>query len=234
MKEHRLYINSSPANVMKRLLLILPVIILLACSDHKTELLRKSFSEYNGKYAFVINKSAFTLEVYYSDLKRVSLYKIGIGNNPDRKPKLHEGDNRTPEGIYEINEILSIDAEKNTDSFKKLFNMNKYYFKKANGYHKFGNPMEDLGDNAYGPRYFGINYPNDTDKINYMKALERGEIPIVKGAPLGIGYGIAIHGNNDENSIGELCSNGCIRMFNKDIVELEKYLILKTPVIIMP
>ena len=226
MKGHRLYIN-------KRLLII-PIILLLACSDHKTELLKKSFSEYNGKYAFVITKNIFTLEVYDSDLKKAGSYKIGIGNNPDMKPKLHEGDNRTPEGIYEINEILSMDSEKNTDSYKKLFNMNKYYFKKINGYHKFGNLMEDLGDNAYGPRYFGINYPNDTDKINYMKALERGEIPIVKGKPAGIGDGIAIHGNNDEASIGKLCSSGCIRMFNKDIVEIEKYLILKTPVIIIP
>jgi len=221
--------------VMKRLFLILSIVIfMVSCSDHKTELLKKSFSSYNGKFAFVITKKAFTLEVYDSDLKRAGLYKIGIGDNPDMKPKLHEGDNRTPEGTYEIDEILSIDSEKNTDSYKKLFNMNKYFFKKVNGHHKYGYPELDLGDNAYGPRYFGINYPNDIDKINYTKALERGDIPIIRGKPAGIGYGIAIHGNNDEESIGGLCSNGCIRMYNKDVVELEKYLILKTPVIIIP
>ena len=225
---------------MKRLLLIVPIVLLLSCGDHKTELLKKGFSlsnekhGYNGKYAFVITKSMFTLEVYDSDLKRVGSYKIGIGNNPDMRPKLYEGDNRTPEGLYEINEILSIDSEKNTDSYRKLFNMNSHFFKRINGHHKFGHPELDLGDNAYGPRYFGINYPNEEDKINYAQALERGHIPVVRSKPAGIGYGIAIHGNNDEVSIGELCSNGCIRMFNRDVVELEKYLILKTPVIIMP
>ena len=221
--------------MMKKIILILPIVLfLLSCSDHKTELLKKSFSSHNGKYAFVVTKNRFMLEVYDSDLKRVSLYKIGIGCNPDMKPKSYEGDNRTPEGAYEINEILSIDSEKNTDSYKKLFNMNRYYFKKASGHHKYGDQNADLGDNAYGPRYFGIDYPNNMDKINYNKALERENIPIIKGKPAGIGYGIAIHGNNDEESIGQLCSNGCIRMFNKDVVELEKYLILKTPVIIMP
>jgi len=227
MKEHLLYINNF-------FLIISIVLFMISCSDHKTELLKKSFISYNGKYAFVITKSRFTLEVYDSDFKRISSYKIGIGINPDIKPKLYEGDNRTPEGTYEINEILSIDSEKNTDTYKKLFNMNKYYFKKATGHYKYGYPELDLGDNAYGPRYFGINYPNDTDKINYTKALERGDIPIIKGKPAGIGYGIAIHGNNDEASIGKLCTNGCIRMFNKDVIELEKYLILKTPVLIMP
>jgi murein L,D-transpeptidase YafK len=174
------------------------------------------------------------LEVYDSDLKRISSYRIGIGHNPDMKPKLHEGDNRTPEGTYEIDEILSIDSEKNTDSYKKLFNMNRHFFKKINGHHKYGYPEEDLGDNAYGPRFFGINYPNDEDKKNYIKHLETGDIPVVRGKPVGVGYGIAIHGNNDEESIGKLCSNGCIRMYNKDVIELEKYLILKTPVIIIP
>ncbi|MCL1833804.1 MAG: L,D-transpeptidase [Leptospirales bacterium] len=231
MKERRLYIN----NMMKKLILILTIVLFLfSCGDHKTELLKKSFSAYNGKYAFVITKNRFTLEVYDSGLNRVNIYKIGIGSNPDMKPKSYEGDNRTPEGVYEINEILSIDSEKNTDSYKKLFNMNKHYFKKASGHHKYGDQNADLGDNAYGPRYFGINYPNDTDKINYSAALERGNIPVNRDKPAGIGYGIAIHGNNDEESIGQLCSNGCIRMFNRDVVELEKYLILKTPVIIMP
>ncbi|PKL16985.1 MAG: hypothetical protein CVV49_13495 [Spirochaetae bacterium HGW-Spirochaetae-5] len=110
--------------------------------------------------------------------------------------------------------------------------MNKVFFSKSKGYHKYGYPDEDLGDNAYGPRYYGINYPDETDIRNYGKALEKGEIPIVNGKPAGPGYGIAIHGNNDEDSIGHLCSSGCIRMYNRDIIDLEKYIMLSTPVLI--
>lgn len=212
---------------------LLLVLILSSCGDAKMDSLRKVFSSYRGGYAIVITKKNFTLEVYNSAYEKVNSYKIGFAHNPDMKPKLYEGDNRTPEGIYEINEILSMDAGKESESYRKILNMNKVYFKKAKGYHKYGDPESDLGDNAYGPRYFGINYPNQADIDNYRKALDRGEIPAVNGKPADIGYGIAIHGNNDEDSIGHLCSSGCVRMYNRDVVDLEKYIMLSTPVIIM-
>jgi len=219
---------------MKKIFPILfSFLILNSCSNSKKELLQKAFSTYRGRYAIVIIKKKFLLEVYDSSFEKVSSYKIGFAHNPDVKPKLYEGDNRTPEGIYSINEILSMDAGKESESYRKLLNMNKVFFKKSNGYHKFKNPEFDLGDNAYGPRFFGISYPNGEDTRNYAEALARGEIPVINGKPAGIGYGIAIHGNNDEDSIGHLCSSGCIRMFNRDVVDLEKYVMLSTPVIIL-
>jgi len=217
----------------KKYLLLLLILLINSCGDAKKESLKKVFSSYRGKYAIVIIKKQFTLEVYNSSYEKVSSYKIGFAHNPDMKPKLYEGDNRTPEGVYEINEILSMDAGKDSESYRKLLNMNKVYFKKTNGYHKYGQPDLDLGDNAYGPRYFGINYPNESDKENYRKAYDRGKIPLVNGTPREIGYGVAIHGNNDEDSIGHLCSSGCIRMFNRDVVDLDKYIMLSSPVIIM-
>lgn len=204
-----------------------------SCSDSKTDLLKRAFVSQNSGYAIVVIKDIFRLEVYSSEAKLIVSYKIGYGSNPDMKAKLYEGDNRTPEGIYHINEILSMDSGKESDSYRKLLNMNRVYFKKTSGYHKFAYPNEDLGDNAYGPRYYGINYPNERDAENYNKAIKQGVVPVVNGRPAGIGYGIAIHGNNDEDSIGHLCSSGCIRMFNRDIVELEKYIMLSTPVVIM-
>ncbi len=126
-----------------------------------------------------------------------------------------------------------MDSDRNSDSYRKLSKMNEYYFKKTNGYHKYGKPEEDLGDNAYGPRYFGINYPNEEDFRRYKDALSKGIIPEKNGRNADIGYGIAIHGNNDEESIGHPCSSGCIRMFNRDIVKLEKFISLGTPVIIL-
>ncbi len=218
---------------MKKIYLIFIMILMInSCGDSKKESLKSAFSSYRGRYALLINKKHFTLEVYDSSLEKIVIYKIGYGNNPDMKAKLFEGDNRTPEGIYVINEILSIDAGKESESYRKIFNMNKVYFSKSKGYHKYGYPDEDLGDNAYGPRYYGINYPGETDIKNYRKALEKGQIPITNGKPAGPGYGIAIHGNNDEDSIGHLCSSGCIRMYNRDIIDLEKYIILDTPVLI--
>jgi lipoprotein-anchoring transpeptidase ErfK/SrfK len=208
------------------------IMMINSCGDSKTESLKSAFSSYKGRYALLINKKKFTLEVYDSSLKKIITYKIGYGNNPDMKAKLYEGDNRTPEGIYFINEILSMDAGKESESYRKILNMNKVYFSKSKGYRKYGYPDEDLGDNAYGPRYYGINFPGETDISNYKKALEKGEIPIVNGKPAGPGYGIAIHGNNDEDSIGHLCSSGCIRMYNRDIIDLEKYIMLDTPVLI--
>ncbi len=204
-----------------------------SCGDSKKESLKKVFSTHRGGYALVIIKKQFRLEVYNSSLEKVASYKIGFAHNPDMKPKLYENDNRTPEGVYEINEILSMDAGKESESYRKLLNMNKVFFKKSKGYHRFGHPEFDLGDNAYGPRYFGLNYPNEEDKQHYKDALAKGEIPSVNGKFADIGYGIAIHGNNDEDSIGNLCSSGCIRMFNRDVVDLEKYIMLSSPVIIL-
>lgn len=219
---------------MKKIcLLLFPVLIIVSCSDVKKESLQKAFASHKAEYAIVIIKKEFKLEVYNSSYRKVNSYSVGIANNPDMKPKLHEGDNRTPEGIYEINEMLSMDAGKESESYRKLLNMNRVFFKKSKGYHRYGNPDADLGDNAYGPRFFGLNYPNEKDYANYRKASETGEIPSSNGKPAEIGYGIAIHGNNDEDSIGHLCSSGCIRMYNRDVVDLEKYLMLSTPVIIL-
>ncbi len=46
-------------------------------------------------------------------------------------------------------------------------------------------------------------------------------------------YGIGIHGTHDPKSIGNRASEGCIRMHNKDLLELKKYVGIKTPVIII-
>jgi len=202
------------------------------CNAGRERALQNAFASYNGRFALVIVKKDFSLAVYDREMKRVALYRVGFGSNVDMKQKLYEGDDRTPEGVYMINEILSMDAGRETESYRKLMKMNEIYFRAAAGYHRYNNVKEDLGDNAYGPRFFGINYPNETDVQRYNKALAAGSIPSVKGKIPGPGYGIAIHGNNDEESIGGLCSSGCIRMYNRDIVELEKYITISTPVLI--
>ena len=217
-----------------RLLFIITISALLfSCKNGGPEkILTEVFGNNTSRYALVVSKKDFKLTVYDRGMHAAAVYRIGYGNNPDMKAKLHQGDNRTPEGLYFINEILSMDAAPHTEAYRKLRMMNQVYFRSSAGYNKFGSPGVDLGDNVYGPRFFGIDYPNNKDRDRYKKALEQGEIPSVKGGPAGIGYGIAIHGNNDENSVGNISSSGCIRMFNRDIVELDRYIDIGTPVII--
>ncbi len=218
--------------------LLLPIFIIIsmvsqpACAS-KEDLIKKAFKSFKGSHAIFVSKKNFRLDVYDRRMTVVASYVIGYGSNTDMKPKLYEGDNRTPEGVYSVNEILSMDAEKKSPSYRLLRDMNRKYFRAREGHSKFGEPAVDLGDNAYGPRYFGIDYPNGEDRARYAKLLRKDGIPMVKGKRAGIGYGIAIHGNNDENAVGHLSSNGCVRMFNRDAVELEQYIQLGTPVIIL-
>ena len=179
-----------------------------------------------------ISKKNYTLEVYDRKASLIACFRIAYGSNPDGKAKLHEGDNRTPEGVYFINEILSMDAGRGSDSRKKLRGMNRIYFRARDGHSKFGRPSVDLGYDAYGPRFFGLSYPNNEDKRRYLKAVREGKIRKMNGKMPGIGFGIAIHGCNDEDSIGHLSSSGCIRMHNRDIVECERYVRRGAPVII--
>nr|HPJ39838.1 L,D-transpeptidase [Spirochaetota bacterium] len=96
-----------------------------------------------------------------------------------------------------------------------------------------GKRNEDLGDNAYGPRFFLLDYPGPHDRARYRNAVREGRVPVENGVPRPIGHGIAIHGNCDMRSIGHLATSGCVRMYNNDIVELEQYIQLGTPVIIL-
>lgn len=207
-------------------------VCLISCKKGGDKIPENIFDSTSARFAIVISKEKFILSVYDLDFNKVVSYKMGYGSNRDMRPKLHQNDKRTPEGMYRINEILSMDASRETESYRKLKHMNGVYFSSKSGYSKFNNQEADLGDNVYGPRFLSIDYPNERDRENYSKALEKGEIPLVKGSPLSIGYGIAIHGNNDEESIGNLCSSGCIRMYNRDIVELDRFVEIGTPVFI--
>lgn len=50
---------------------------------------------------------------------------------------------------------------------------------------------------------------------------------------LGIGGHYGIHGTNNPASIGKNVSNGCIRMYNKDVLELSNFVSVGTPVTII-
>lgn len=75
------------------------------------------------------------------------------------------------------------------------------------------------GNERFGPRWLGISVPNKNDL--------RSEKPDQR-APAGIKYGI--HGTDEPNSIGSYASGGCIRLKNKDILEIYELVDIGTPV----
>lgn len=207
-------------------------VVFLSCTNSREDSVRDAFKDFKGNYVLYVNKGEFSLTVYNRNREIVAGYHIAYGLNPDRNTKLFAGDNRTPEGKYKIIEILSMDAHKNSNSYKKIRAMNRIFFRARDGHYKYGKREEDLGDNAYGPRFFLIDYPNQRDRERYQRAVSKGEVPTKHGRFLPIGSGIAIHGNCDPPSIGHLATSGCIRMFNEDIIALDTYIQLGTPVII--
>lgn len=210
---------------------------------------KKYFENYEKKYIIYISKEQKKLFLIDGKQKVIKEYKIATGANEG--PKLYSGDNRTPEGEYEITKILSykkpqylIEKEKslNKKELKKLLQeyekwrnelkkMNDTYLRAKDGHKKFGTEV-DLGYNSYGPVFIRINYPNEQDKKNYEKAKKENKIPKENGNFKSIGTGIAIHGTNDENSIGHNASSGCVRMRNEDIEDLLFYIEPKLKVII--
>ncbi len=206
-------------------------LICTSCSGKNAEI-QNAFESFNGKYDIHVSKKDFMLEVYDRDLNKVAAFRAAYGSNPDAAPKLHAGDNRTPEGLYWVTEILSMDADRSSPVYKKLKEMNSTYFRASEGHSKYGQPEVDLGYNAYGPRFFRIDYPVQKDRERYAEAVQKGVIKPHKGKLPGVGSGIAIHGNADEASIGHLSSSGCLRLYNSDVVKLDSYIIIGTPVLI--
>jgi len=202
------------------------------CASERDQAVRNIFELWEGPYALFVSKSEFTMYVYGRDLSVVERYKVAVGLNPDTLAKLCADDDRTPEGEYRILEIWSMDAAPDSPSYRKMARYNQVYFRAKDGHYRYGQPSVDLGDNVYGPRFYLLDYPNGKDRARYEAALKEGKIPVVRGKPSLIGHGIAIHGNNDEASIGHNATSGCVRMYNRDIVQLERYIQVGTPVII--
>jgi murein L,D-transpeptidase YafK len=223
------------AHAWRAACLVFMCAVLLAehgCANERNQAVRKAFASWEGPYALFVSKAEFTMYVYGRGLDVVERYKVAVGLNPDSMAKLCADDDRTPEGEYKILEIWSMDAAPDSPSYRKMARYNQIYFRAKDGHYRYGQPSADLGDNVYGPRFYLLDYPNERDRERYETALRDGKIPAVRGKPSLIGHGIAIHGNNDEASIGHNATSGCVRMYNRDIVQLERYIQVGTPVII--
>ncbi len=198
-----------------------------------TNNIEKIYSKSSHKYLIYIKKKRFMLFVINRERRIEKQFNIALGKKANFFRKIHDGDDGTPEGIYFIKEILSLNADKDSEDYKKLRRMNYVYFKAEEGHYLWGHPDKDAGKNVYGPRFFRLSFPNEGDKKLYKEMKQKHKIPKnKKGEFVGQGTGIGIHGTNDPASIRHRISSGCIRMHNHDIVKLDQFIQIGTPVYI--
>ncbi len=184
-------------------------------------------------YLFVIKKKFILYVIRTKDHHPLKSYPVAIGSKAGFEIKTHAGDHGTPEGYYYITDILGYHFPKKDRRYQGMRRMNRIYFSRKNGYHKWGHPDKDLGNKAYGPAFLRINYPNQSDERRYERLKKANLIPKKKGWFKPIGGGLGIHGTNDPKSIGHCATTGCIRMVNKDIQHMIQYIRLGTVVYIV-
>lgn len=182
-----------------------------------------------GEYFLVISKKHYRLFIFdKKNQNPVIDFPVALGMNKGRKA-VHN-DNKTPEGVYFIKEILSASKPVTSESYQKLMAMNRIYWKAKDGNHLYQKKNQDLGRNAYGPRVIKLSYPNKEDMI-YLKSLKEKGL-IAKDARPGSWTGI--HGTKEPQAIEKDASSGCVRMLNDDIVKLDPYIRIGTLVFILP
>jgi murein L,D-transpeptidase YafK len=73
-------------------------------------------------------------------------------------------------------------------------------------------------------RFMLLSYPNDRDRVNYLQALQKGQVPPVEkgGRARGLGGSVGIHGSDKEdlNRVGINWTYGCVSLANRDMEEL--------------
>lgn len=157
-------------------------------------------------------------ELIFISIKKQELYHIK-NNNIINKYIIssskygvgnQEGSNKTPLGLHKIKEKHGENTPINGKMIGRIFygNIAKIYRDKTQS------KTDDI-----------------TTRILWLQGLE-------KGKNLGSGIDsykryIYIHGTSEEGKLGEPASNGCIRMKNKDIIDLYKRLEVGTLVLIL-
>lgn len=166
----------------------------------------KKISKKIPKLKIIVDKSKRRLYVF-SGKELLKEYKIGLGKKPIGL-KLKEGDKKTPEGIYYVNE------KKRGGLPSRL----------GSRWIRISYPNWADALRAYKRKNIS---KNTLDLIG--KAIKGKRIPLQSSF---LGGGIGIHGDGSI-PIRDF-TRGCIGLINKDIEEIFPYIKLKTPVIIYP
>lgn len=249
-------------NKITYVLTIILLFLIQNINSFDKQRLKFILNNYDKTYFIYVNKSQKKLYLMDKNTKVWHKYKIAVGKNSGPKLyrkdlKTPEGiyyideiyQYEEPWYMKRLKEKMGLIDKKSRiykiykkyyDSFekkykknrKKLEKLNNTYLRAEDGFKKF-KTGESLGYNSYGPVFMLLDYPNENDYERYKEALDNGIIPRDKNLYFkDPGDGIAIHGTNDEDSLGHNSSAGCIRMKNDDILELNKYVIEGTMVII--
>ncbi|MCE5300317.1 MAG: L,D-transpeptidase [Spirochaetia bacterium] len=214
---------------------------------------KERLNGYNKRYFVYVNKAVKRLYLIDNKCKVWRSYVIATGTNPGVKlymgdnrtpsgifnvrqiyqekepwymPQLREKMKKYPRGSKEYTYYWNYyikQYEKHKTNRERIKALNSVYLKAKDGHKKYMSEA-DLGMNAYGPVFILIDYPNQDAVSRYFEAISKGEVPRDKvGKYLPPGSGIAIHGTNDDPSLGNDASSGCVRMQNDDILELSNY-----------
>ena len=130
----------------------------------------------------LISKQEMKMYVFNYEGDTLGYYPIACGKNKGNK--IEEGDQRTPEGVFRVSQIL--DASE----------------------WRYDTPDGRKVKGVYGPWFIRLETPGY--------------------------YGIGIHGTNAPRSITHRASNGCIRMFNSDLLQVVDVIRKGTVVVITP
>lgn len=224
--------------------------------------IKDRIKDYNKKYFLYVNKTEKKLYLMDRTLKVWKGYTVATGENDGEKifsgdkrtptgvykvteicqyrepwylPQLREkmkafGPDTKEHGYY--SKYYQKYKEIYMKTKQRIKGLNGIYLSAREGHTKY-KTNEDLGYNAYGPVFIRLDYPNDEDIKKYNDAVKKGLVPVGNdGNYADPGSGVAIHGTNDDPSLGNNASNGCVRMENKDIDELSDYVSEGTMVVI--
>ncbi len=136
--------------------LIFPYLLLITGIFYHNYILKKELEKVNNSKIVIINKENFSLTVYSYTGEKINEFDVALGANYGNKKKV--GDNKTPEGIFNI---VSIE-----DASNWAFD--------------FTTDNEGPVVGAYGPYFFRLNVPdnrsigihgtNDNNSIKYRSS----------------------------------------------------------------
>lgn len=162
----------------------------------------------NRDFSSFIYVAAKNQKLYLiSDGKVEASYRVSTGKNGVGG---NIGSNKTPEGLHFVKEKIGNDLAENTIIKKKI-------------------PTDKRATPILSP--VGDGRDLITSRVMHLQGLE-------DGVNLGEGFdsyrrGIFIHGTHEEGLIGRPVSRGCIRMRNKDVIDLYSRIEVGTFVIIL-
>ena len=192
------------------------IILILAFFVSSSPLNAGGIASFIDDYINIKYQQSFDSYIFVS-IKRQKLFYIKNGNvekvfliSTAKKgigQEIHS--QQTPEGLHVIKHMIGQNLPKNAIFKERVFN---------------GEIAEIYTDKT------DINEDFVTSRIMWLEGQEEG---INKGGNVDSYKNIYIHGTPEEGLIGKPASHGCVRMKNKEVIELFDLVQVNTPVLIL-